>query len=467
MYPSQVSINEAKIAEITDTYKAAYKDIISEINGATNFGVANRKAILAQIKVILEDLGQNVNDFIEEEIPQYYEMGADEAVEQLKNVGADVSISEGFNRIHNEAVKALIDDTARAFGETMTGVNRSAQLILGKAVREAITQKMATGMIGGAALREVKQQIKGLIAEQGLNALVDRGGHKWTLDRYSEMLFRTKMVEARNRGLVNRMAENGYDLVQVSSHPGSCEICRPWQGNILSISGTTTGYTTVAEAEADGLFHPNCRHAINTLVPSLARLTSSYEPPEEPVRINKKTYSPVVVKKTQKALDDAMAYNDKFVEKVAKIAEVTELEYAIGPLKQLSRTVEKVVADYVGDISKIKDLNRSVIFVNDLKDIERVEQVAIKEFGPLDRKKDSFNVQGYKRVMLNVKTDYSNAAEIQVTTKEMWEAKIKNGGDKLYHVVRIKAEDWEKAQAKMDFTYAEADVKFMEKLRGV
>lgn len=465
MYPERVYINESKITRITNTYKGAYKNILKEINTATDFGVANRKAILSQIEIILVKLGINVNDFIEKEIPSYYKQGADEAVKQLKNSGIEVSVSEGFNRIHNEAVKALVDTTARAFGETMTSVNRTAQLILGRAVREAITQKMATGMIAGDALRQVKREIKGLIAEQGLDVLVDKGGHTWTLDRYTEMLFRTKMVEARNRGLVNRMVENGHDLVQVSSHSGSCEFCAPWQGKILSITGDTPGYTTVAEAEVDGLFHPNCRHAINTLIPGLARLTSAYDPLDKPVVINKKTYSPIIIEKTQKVLNSAKAYNDVFISKVAKIAENTGLKYEIGPLKGIDRAVEKVVDDYKGDITKIKDLNRSVIFINNMDDLKRVEAAVIQEFGRLDRLKDSFDIQGYKRVMLNVKTDYGNAAEIQITTPEMWEAKIKNGGDKLYHVVRINAKDWEKAQAKMDFTYAEADVKFIERLR--
>jgi hypothetical protein len=94
------------------------------------------------------------------------------------------------------------------------------------------------------------------------------------------MLFRTKVVEARNRGLINRMVENNYDLVQVSAH-GATDVCAEWEGKILSAMGQTPGYPTVAEAEADGLFHPNCRHAINVLIPSLAKMTDAYDPDVE------------------------------------------------------------------------------------------------------------------------------------------------------------------------------------------
>lgn len=282
VYPLQVEVNEANILKITNTFKSAYSQIVEEITGASSFGVANRKAILGQIEDILSDLGEDVQSFIARELPNYYKVGAGDAIKQLRNVGADISVSEGFNRIHRDAIFALVDETAEAFGQSITGVNRSARLLLGKATREAITQQIATGSISGASLREVQRYIVGLLQEQGLDALIDKGGHGWTLDRYAEMLFRTKAVEARNRGLANRMVENGYDLVQVSNHNSDHEACAVWEGKILSISGDTTEFDgeeieTVADAESAGLFHPNCKHAINVLIPSLARRTQAYD----------------------------------------------------------------------------------------------------------------------------------------------------------------------------------------------
>jgi Phage minor capsid protein 2 len=276
MYPQQVEISEDKIIRLRSIYKYAYKKIYDEINGATDFGVSNRRTILKQIENILKRLGVDISKFLQEEIPNYYKEGANDLVKQLNNIGADVAFSTGFNRIHEEAISMLVDDTSKAFLETMSGVNRSARNLLGKAVREQLTMRMAKGFIAGEAMRDSVRAIKSTLQQQGLSALVDKGGKRWTLERYAEMLFRTKAVEARNRGMANRMVENGYDLVQVSEHGDSCPLCTPWQGKILSLTGNTAGYPTVASAEASGLFHPNCRHAINVLIPSLARLTKAY-----------------------------------------------------------------------------------------------------------------------------------------------------------------------------------------------
>jgi hypothetical protein len=280
-FPVRVEFDEKTTAKLIKLFKRAEKQIVSEISTATDFGAFNRRVILAQIEAILTNLGVDVNVFLQEELPEYYKDGADDAVKQLKAGGAEVAVERGFNLLHQEAITALIDDTARAFGQSFTSANNSVRRIINEAVQEEITFTLAEGTISGKSLRKIKRNVKGVLEEEGINALVDRAGRKWSLDRYSEMLIRTKGVEARNTGLANRLAENGYDLVQVSSHGADDEECAPWEGEILSLTGNTKGYPTLAEAEATGLFHPNCKHAINALVPELAALTKAYDPNEK------------------------------------------------------------------------------------------------------------------------------------------------------------------------------------------
>ncbi|MBV6514227.1 MAG: hypothetical protein FMNOHCHN_03817 [Ignavibacteriaceae bacterium] len=278
LYPTEVQVNDQLLAKLRTAYSKSYKRIINEIATASNFGVANRKRILKQIEDELSKLGVDYTTSFKKEIERVYKLGANDAVSQLNNVKAPVDVDSGFNRIHKEAIAALVDDTSTAFGEALNGVYRQSNALLGKAVRESITQKMVEGTITGAGLDQVRKEIKGILQEQGISSIIDRGGKQWSLDTYAEMLFRTKTVEARNRGLANRMVENGYDLVQVSSHFSTHYECAVWEGKILSLRGETGGYPTVAEAEAAGLFHPNCQHAINALIPSLARQTFAYDP---------------------------------------------------------------------------------------------------------------------------------------------------------------------------------------------
>lgn len=275
--PTHVEVTEEGLKTLTDTFKNSYKEIVGQIDGATNFGVQNRKVILAQIDKTLEDLGVNVNEFIRTKIPQYYKKGANQAVQQLTDMGYEVPVKTGFNVIHRQAIAQLVSETSSSFADSIQGVARSASMLLNKQIKAEIKQRIATGVLSGQALKDSVNSIKQTLEDQGLSALVDKSGKQWQLDSYAEMLYRTKTVEARNMGMANRMVENGYDLVQVSIH-GADDVCGDWEGKILSLNGDTPGYPTVDEATADGLFHPNCRHAINALVPDLAKETEAYDP---------------------------------------------------------------------------------------------------------------------------------------------------------------------------------------------
>lgn len=269
MFPQEVALDPETIKRLTALYTIAKKQIISEFEGATDFGVANRKAILVQIDTILEQYGASGSEIIKDDILKQYQKGSTQAVNQLENLGVEVNVPTGFNKIHREAIQALVSETQAPFAESLGAVKRQATNLLNVAVKQQITEQLAIGKIGGKALREIRQNVVGILRTDGITGLVDKRGAAWELDRYAEMLIRTKSVEARNTGLSNRMAQNNYDLVEVSSH-GAIDQCGEWEGKILSLTGKTPGYQTVEDARSGGLFHPNCRHAINVYIAELA-----------------------------------------------------------------------------------------------------------------------------------------------------------------------------------------------------
>lgn len=297
LYPLSVELKQKNLEKLIKTYQDSYKQILEEINGATEFGATRRKEILAQVDTILKDLGAQTQKQLEADFADMYKDGANDAIRQLRNIGADIKVAAGFSQVHKKAITALVDEVSNSFADAITGVSRTAERLLTTKTKEMISQQIATGVIAGDALKTARQRIKGILQEEGLTALTDKGGRPWSLDRYAEMLYRTKSVEARNRGLINRMYENEYDLVQVSYHNAKCPLCGPWESKILSISGNTAGYPKLDDAVSAGLFHPNCRHAINTIIPSLAKRIQAYNNGEET-----KIIPPDEVKKASKVM---------------------------------------------------------------------------------------------------------------------------------------------------------------------
>lgn len=279
LYPVRVEIDPKTVEKLNRVYTRAYTEVVSELKSGDKYNTAQRRSIVQSINRALTDLQKETNGILEQDIPKQYNTGKQDAAKQLNNL--NVKPQTSFTLIDKEAVASLVDETSRAFAESIRATGRNSEYLLNKVSKEVIREEMAVSKTRGEALKKATARIKGIIEDEGISALTDKGGKQWTLDRYAEMLYRTKSVEARNTGLINSMIQNDFDLVQVSDHTGECQMCAPWEGKILSISGRTAGYPTLAEAESAGLFHPNCRHAINTIHPSLARRTKAYNPDME------------------------------------------------------------------------------------------------------------------------------------------------------------------------------------------
>ena len=81
------------------------------------------------------------------------------------------------------------------------------------------------------------------------------------------MLTRTTLARIDRNAQVNTLVGNGCDLARISEDGGGdvCEACARWEGKVVSLTGATKGFPTLADAEADGLFHPNCVHRVEYL----------------------------------------------------------------------------------------------------------------------------------------------------------------------------------------------------------
>lgn len=274
-----VKIREGKIEDLIKIYKRSYSRIVKEIITATEAGKIQRARVLARINHELEDLGVDVDEWVKKEIPQYYLDGVNIAQQDLRAMGIDVSKSSNFATINREAIKALTDETALNFATGIRGISRNANMILSDTLKQQLNFIIADGRLSGQTRKTISRALEARLRDEGITAIRDRAGKRWTFDNYTRMLARTKAVEARNQGLTNRMLASGYDLVQVTNHGTSHRACARWEGEILSLSGKTPGYPTVETARSAGLFHPNCEHAINVLSPSVAERTVAYDNP--------------------------------------------------------------------------------------------------------------------------------------------------------------------------------------------
>jgi Phage minor capsid protein 2 len=171
-----------------------------------------------------------------------------------------------------------------------------------QAVRDAI--ESTRGGLPGNSLSlsriQAAQKALGTLTGHGITGFTDRAGRNWDLLAYVEMATRTAVSNAYDNLQNAALIRGGHDLIYTLTHSteGSCPLCIPWLGKVLSLTGATTGDAeitdaaglrvrlhvdgTLGEARAAGFRHPNCRCSWIPFVngADLAAASMFAEPPD-------------------------------------------------------------------------------------------------------------------------------------------------------------------------------------------
>lgn len=239
------------IGRLIEMYARGEAEIASMLAGDVT---AWRRSFLnsrrSEIRRILDALDERTQQWAMSAIPGIYRDGV---------VLADAYVGSGdYGSVHQASVARLVRSLTADLGAATNRVGRRVDDVF----RRVGMRSLAESMVAGEDRRDAVRRMVGEFVDRGLDAFVDGRGARWGLGRYSDMVVRTTSREATKVGTVNRLIERGRDLVQVTSHGGSCPECAPWEGEVLSLTGETDGYPTLDDAESDGLHHPNCAHVI-------------------------------------------------------------------------------------------------------------------------------------------------------------------------------------------------------------
>ncbi|MEC5150878.1 phage minor capsid protein [Cryobacterium sp. GrIS_2_6] len=223
----------------------------------------------------INDLASRISDWCAGQIQEAYNQGQSDAIAELQSfedehsdaaAAAIIAGSVVLDQLHRDAAQALAQELQIRLSDAITQMARSADKTLGQILRESIRSKIAS-VDESTTAKALRKSILSAFDENGVYALLDRAGRRWSPGVYAEMVSRTMLTQARNTGMTNSLSGAGYDLVQVSSH-GASDLCREWEGAILSVDGTTPGFFTVSDAAGGGLFHVNCQHSLDPVSPS-------------------------------------------------------------------------------------------------------------------------------------------------------------------------------------------------------
>ncbi len=235
-----------------------------------DFTAAQRRAKRLEIRAVLAALlkaalsGTNKEPSTAfEVVRQAYEEGLRNADRGPGGVGA-APIARSLSRAHTDAIEVLWENLRDRLQDAIAYVGRRADDVFRRVALDEITQ----GQIQGRSRRKTAGLIEQGLRNRGVRAFRDARGREWKLADYARMVSRTTAHEAATWGTLNRLAENGIDLVRIVVAPNACkEHCQRYAGKIYSISGTHPVYPPLTEAPP---FHPNCTCNVVAYVEALA-----------------------------------------------------------------------------------------------------------------------------------------------------------------------------------------------------
>lgn len=167
--------------------------------------------------------------------------------------------------VRRQALAAIVDAATARLDSSLVTVGRRFDDTFRRVGLQQAARQLERELPERAAADVMRREL----LKRGLTGFVDKRGHRWRLQTYSEMVIETTTSEAANRGVADAIQAVGRDLVRVNRPEGAAGCghhpsdpahpCRALEGKVLSLTGRTPGYPRLLRIPP---FHPRCRHGI-------------------------------------------------------------------------------------------------------------------------------------------------------------------------------------------------------------
>lgn len=255
------------VKRLTREYERSLKSVQAELNSLflTNFERAQIVAVEANIRVILRDLRKYGDEWAQVAVTKSARDGVVSTIYALglAETYADALKIAKFNGMNKRLVEAVIADTQADLLAVTQNVERKTRAAVRQVTADVLRANTTAGINGTRTLQQaIAKGLRDKLGSSADTAIVDAAGRRWKLKTYTEMLARTKMLEAHKEATRNEALDEGSQYAVVSRH-GATDACAGWEGRIISLVPDAPGdYPYIDDIPRSQLFHPCCKHVI-------------------------------------------------------------------------------------------------------------------------------------------------------------------------------------------------------------
>ncbi|PKH09853.1 phage minor capsid protein [Planomicrobium sp. MB-3u-38] len=244
-----------KIAILIALYEQSSQNILEVIHSISD-GLSKRRQLelLQQAQTIVAEAQGESSELILDIIEAAYKLGSSETVEELKVQGVRNVQGNFSTAIHREAVQNITDDMFYTILEATDHMTADVKGRLEEITRRANQRSL----IEGQTRREATALAVAEATERGITGIITANGARVPVDKYLAGTIQYFQRKAHVDGAINRMTENGQDLLYVNSVGITCSICAQYQGRVYSISGNDRRFPRLDRRPP---YHGHCVHS--------------------------------------------------------------------------------------------------------------------------------------------------------------------------------------------------------------
>lgn len=198
--------------------------------------------------------------------------------ENVGPVGVRPPAESHFFGMNKKKLNALIEATTNDFKNADRAIYRKMDDVYRQVVHNT-EFKLSSGAVSLSKAIDLASEE---FLNKGINCITYQNGRRVNIATYAEMALRTASQRATFLGEGTKRDEYQTFLVLISVHANACELCVPWQGEILiddvfahpskEYIANNSNHELLSTAIKAGFLHPNCRHTLINYIEGVTRI---------------------------------------------------------------------------------------------------------------------------------------------------------------------------------------------------
>ena len=269
-----MSKEDKLIEQLVKIYTDALDELQRKITSKATLSraTAYERSLYRQVKDELKKLKRSSSDAVLKLVQNAYKNGLDSLLRDIKPL--ENRTYNLFSKLNIRQIEIIADNLTRDLSKAVNLIGRRYEDLIRRITIEETAKKLAQGR----TIREMQRRLAEELRRNNINYVEYANGGKHGIKGYADMAARSTTAEAQNTAKTTQGKEWGYDLVRMTSHSPTCEICAMYQGRVYAITkeaangkykdknGKPLRFPYLYDTAFGGGYntiHPNCLHRIS------------------------------------------------------------------------------------------------------------------------------------------------------------------------------------------------------------